>query len=143
MSTFLSGPVAMLGTIGVMVAGFCKVFLLNIGLGSIKIGEPILGGGPFESFWRIIAGTDMMTDLPASVATTLVKTLDTVVGAFLALFGQAIPPLANFQIYNTAVSSGFDISPAWMLQHGVETCAYLFPIFLVGYLILSNREMGK
>jgi len=126
-----------------MIAGFSKTFLMNIGLGSIRIGDPILGGGPFESFYRIIAGTDMMSELPVGFATTMVQSLDTVAGAFLALIGQAIPPLSEFFIYYEAVSRVFDISPAWMLQHGVETAAYVIPIFIVGYLILSNRELAK
>lgn len=144
LSSFLSGPVSMVSTLGVMIAGFCKPFLLKVGLGSMGMGqEGILGGGPFESFWRILTGTNMMSDLPPTFATTFVKSLDAVVGAFMALIGQAIPPLWQFSQYNVALSSGFDVPFAWILQHGIMTLAYFLPMFIIGYLILSNREVAK
>ena len=43
-STFLSGPVAMASTFGILIAGYCKPLFLEIAhLQS-------LGGGPVESF---------------------------------------------------------------------------------------------
>lgn len=144
LSTFLSGPVSMISTLGVLIAGFCKPFLMKIGLGSMGVNqEGILGGGPFESFWRLLSGTNMMSDLPPGFATTFVQSMDAVVGAFMTLIGQAIPPLSSFSLYYKALQDGFDISGAWMLQHGITTFAYVIPLFMIGYLILSNREVAK
>ena len=137
LSTFLSGPVTMVSTMGVMIAGFCKSFLLSIGF----LKE--LGGGPLEALVRILTQQNLVQDLPAGFATSFVKAVDAVFGAFLQLFGQAIPPLAEYSLYDKALASGFDIPLNWMFQNGLMTFSYVIPLFIVGYLILSNREVAK
>jgi ABC-type transport system involved in multi-copper enzyme maturation permease subunit len=136
-STFLSGAVAMISTVGIMIAGFSKSFMIEIGL------NKVLGGGPFESFYRLLIQQNMVVDLPTSFSTSFIKAADKVFGLFLTLIGQAVPPLSEYAVYDTAVVSGFDIPAGWLLNHGVMTLAYAIPIFIVAYLILSNREVAK
>ncbi|MDR1480164.1 MAG: hypothetical protein LBJ00_14605 [Planctomycetaceae bacterium] len=138
-STFLSGPIAMLSTIGIMIAGFSKGFLVQIGIGTI------LGGGPFESLYRLMTQQNMVTDLPAeNYSTTFIKTSDFIYERVLLLpIGKAIPPLSDYGIYDSALVSGFNITSGWLLNHSVMTFAYAVPIFFVAYLILSNRELAK
>lgn len=136
-STFLSGPVAMISTVGVMIAGFTKGFMIKIGL------NEILGGGPFESLYRLLTQENMVTDLPQSFATTFIKSADWVYSGFMLLLGQAIPPLSDYTVYDDSVTYGFNIPGAWLANHTVMTFAYALPIFLVAYLILSNREVAK
>ena len=136
-STFLSGAVAMISSIGIMVAGFSKAFFIEIGL------NKVLGGGPVESFYRLIIQQNMVVDLPSSFGTTFIKSVDKVFGLFMQLFGLAIPPLSDYTIYSNALVSGFDISGNWLLVHGVMTISYIFPLFIVAYLILSSREVAK
>ena len=136
-STFLSGPVAMISTVGIMIAGFAKSFLIEIGL------NKVLGGGPFESFYRLIIQQNMVVDLPTNFSTSFIKAADTVFSYFLTLIGQAIPPLSEYAVYENAVTSGFDIPAGWLLNHSILTLAYAVPVFIVAYLILSNREVAK
>jgi len=136
-STFLSGAVAMISSIGVLIAGFSKAFFMEIGL------NKVLGGGPVESFYRLIIQQNMVVDLPSSFATTFIKSVDKVFGLFMQLFGQAIPPLSDYAVYDNALVSGFDIPGNWLLVHGVMTFSYVTPLFIVAYLILSNREVAK
>jgi hypothetical protein len=136
-STFLSGAVAMISSIGVLIAGFSRAFLMEIGL------NKVLGGGPVESFYRLIIQQNMVVDLPSSFATTFIKSVDKVFGLFMQLFGQAIPPLSDYAVYDNALVSGFDIPVNWLLVHGVMTLSYVVPLFIVAYLILSNREVAK
>ncbi|MDR2755422.1 MAG: hypothetical protein LBC20_06915 [Planctomycetaceae bacterium] len=137
LSTFLSGAVAMISTIGIMIAGFSKTFMIEIGL------NKVLGGGPFESFYRLIIQQNMVVDLPTSFSTSFIKAADNVFGLFLTLIGQTVPPLSEYAVYDTAVVYGFNIPGNWLLNHGVMTLAYAIPIFIVAYLILSNREVAK
>ena len=137
LSTFLSGPVTMVSTMGVMIAGFFKSYLMSIGF----LKE--LGGGPAEALVRILTQQNLVVDLPAGFATSFVKAIDGVFGAFLSLIGQAIPPLAEFSLYDNALASGFDIPLNWMVQNSLMTFSYVIPLFIVGYLILSNREAAK
>ncbi|MDR0704118.1 MAG: hypothetical protein LBF88_03940 [Planctomycetaceae bacterium] len=136
-STFLSGAVAMISTVGIMIAGFSKAFMIEIGL------NKVLGGGPFESFYRLIIQQNMVVDLPTSFATSFIKASDKVFGLFLTLIGQAVPPLSEYAVYDTAVVAGFDIPANWLQNHSVMTFAYAIPLFIVAYLILSNREVAK
>lgn len=136
-STFLSGAVAMISTIGMVIAGFSKAFMIEIGL------NKVLGGGPFESFYRLIIQQNMVVDLPTSFSTSFIKAADKVFGLFLTLIGQAVPPLSEYAVYDKTIANGFNINSGWLLQHGILTLAYAIPIFIVAYLILSNREVAK
>ncbi|MCL2742816.1 MAG: hypothetical protein FWE67_03090 [Planctomycetaceae bacterium] len=136
-STFLSGPVAMISTVGVMVAGFSKAFMIEIGL------NKVLGGGPFESLLRIMTQQNMVVDLPKSFSTTFVQSADNVYSMFMRLLGQAIPPLSDYSVYDGAVVKGFSIPSYWLMNHTIMTLAYAVPLFIVAYLILSNREVAK
>ena len=136
-STFLSGPVAMLSTIGILVAGFAKSFVIELGL------NRVLGGGPFEALYRLLIQQNMVVDLPTSMATQFIKAADEVYSKFLLLVGQSVPPLSEYAVYDNALVSGFDIPIGWVLNHSVMTLAYAVPLFVVAYLILSNREVAQ
>ena len=136
-STFLSGPVAMISTLGVLVAGFTKSFVTELGL------NRVLGGGPFEAFYRLITQQNLVVDLPTSAATQFIKATDVVFSKFLLLVGQAVPPLSEYAVYDSALVSGFDIPMNWILHHSIVTLAYAVPVFIVAYLILSNREVAQ
>jgi len=136
-STFLSGPVAMLSTIGVLVAGFAKSFVVELGL------NRVLGGGPFESFYRLLIQQNMVVDLETGMATQFIKAADVVYSKFLLLVGQAVPPLSEYAVYDNALVSGFNIPADWVMVHSVTTLAYAVPLFFVAYLILSNREIAQ
>ena len=136
-STFLSGPVAMLSTIGVLIAGFAKSFVIELGL------NRALGGGPFESLYRLLIQQNIVVDLPTGVATQFIKAADVVYSKFLLLVGQAVPLLSEYAVYDNALVSGFSIPVGWVLNHSVMTLAYVVPLFIVAYLILSNREVAQ
>jgi hypothetical protein len=137
LSTFLGGPVTMVALFGVMIAGFSRRLLLAVAMGEN------LGGGAFESFMRMMTQSNLMDDMNKGMAAAFVIMLDKVGGAFLVVLGQVIPPLYDFVNYETALQRGFDVPFHWMLVHGLTTFGYVLPIFLVGYIILKNREVAK
>ena len=136
-STFLSGPVAMLSTIGVLIAGFTKKFVVSLGL------NEQLGGGPFEAFYRLLIQQNMVVDLPTSVATQFIKAADVAFSPFLLLVGHVVPSLSEFALYDNALVNGFNIPADWVLMHSFLTLGYVVPLFVVAYLILSNREIAQ
>jgi hypothetical protein len=136
-STFLSGPVAMLSTMGVLIAGFAKTFVVELGF------NRVLGGGPFESLYRLLIQQNMVVDLETGMATQFIKAADVVYSKFLLLVGQAVPPLSEYAVYDSALVSGFSIPMGWILNHSVMALAYSLPLFIVAYLILSNREVAQ
>ncbi len=92
LSTFLTGPVAMLATSGILMAGFSKDMLMELAAG------PKYGGGPFESFVRLVTQNNMMTPLEPGLTTTFMQMADTVAETFLRVCGSIIPPIARLQL---------------------------------------------
>ena len=137
LSTFLGGPVAMVSLFGVMIAGFARRLLLAVAMGEN------LGGGAFESLMRMLTQQNLMEDMNKSMGAAFIIMLDKVSGGFLVVLGQVIPPLYDFVNYETALQRGFDVPVSWMVVHGLTTFGYVLPLFLVGYIILKNREVAK
>ncbi|MDR0326667.1 MAG: hypothetical protein LBI05_00050, partial [Planctomycetaceae bacterium] len=136
-STFLSGPVAMLSTIGILIAGFSKSMLVKLGF------NELLGGGPFESFYRLMIQQNMVVDLSTSVSTQFIKAADVVYCNFLWLIGQAVPPLSEYAIYDKALAAGFCIPADLLLRSSTITLGYAIPLFIIAYWILCNREVAQ
>ena len=135
-STFLSGAVAMVGTLGVLIAGFFTDYLTELGVG------PKYGGGPFESFRRLVNQDNVMTDLAPGLGTDLVKLSDQLVQPSLRLMGAILPPFDEFSCAGF-VANGFDIPPDFILTRTFMALAFFVPLFIVGYLFLRNREVAR
>jgi hypothetical protein len=136
-STFLSGPVAMLATGGVMLSGFFKDALLELARG------PKYGGGPFESFVRLITQNNMMSPLEPGLKTTVIQVADQVSELALRVIGAVIPAFPEFD-YSTRVASGFDVSwDPWIFVPLVRALAFLVPLFVAGYFFLKTREVAR
>ncbi|MBQ1337751.1 MAG: hypothetical protein IIY32_05480, partial [Thermoguttaceae bacterium] len=136
-STFLSGPVAMASTFGILIAGFCKPLFLQIAH------LQALGGGPIESFNRLITHENMMIDLPNTFSTHLGQTFDQIAGGFLSVIGLALPGFSDFNYYADCVANGYSIPWNSVLVHIVTTVSFLVPLFIFAYVILRNREVAK
>ncbi|MDO5552697.1 MAG: hypothetical protein Q4G68_02960 [Planctomycetia bacterium] len=136
-STFLSGPVAMVTTFGILIAAFCKQLFLQVAY------MQALGGGPVEAFNRLIRHENLMTELPKDFTTSLIKFFDMIASGFLSVIGLAVPSFSDYNIYMDSVAAGYNIPWNTICVHGVTTFAYVIPLFIVGYLILRNREVAK
>ena len=136
-STFLSGPVAMFSTFGVMIAAFCRELLMNIAF------MRELGGGPFEAWERLITHENLMSDLSNTFGTYLIKFFDVLASGFLCFIGLVIPSFTEYDIYTNYVASGFNIPFNTLAVHGLTTLAFAVPLFVVAYLILRSREVAK
>ncbi len=136
-STFLSGPVAMLATVGTLIGG-----LSNELLGSLSKGEA-LGGGPFEAFWRLVTQSNITSALEPSLKTDVVKTADMVSALGLRVFSAILPPFGDFS-YAESVAYGFYVSwNPWILVPTLRAMAFLIPVFVAGYFFLKTREVAR
>jgi hypothetical protein len=136
-STFLSGPVAMLATVGAMIGGFFSDFLARLSQGAV------LGGGPFESIIRLVRQENLMTDLEPGLRTTAAKMADVVAEAGLWVVARILPPFTDFN-YADWVAYGFDISwDPWIAVPTVRAFAFLIPVFVAGYFFLKTREVAQ
>jgi hypothetical protein len=135
-STFLSGPVAIIATLGVLVGGFFNDFMLRLAT------RHTYGGGPFESLYRLLTQDNMTIELPAGLTTNVVKILDQPAEACLWLLANVLPDFGRFS-FSEYVASGFNIPGDTILAYTCRAFAFVLPVFVVAYLCLKNREIAK
>ena len=138
-STFLSGPVALMATLGAVVAA------------SSATSSPSwprarsLGGGPLESLDRILTQQNMISELSRGCAPTRGK--DARLGARrsrLAVISRRCCPISDRFNFADHVSYGFDISGSLLAADALSgRLAFLLPVFVAGYLFLKTREVAE
>ncbi|NLY02462.1 MAG: ABC transporter permease [Rhodopirellula sp.] len=135
-STFLSGPVAMVATLGVLVGGMFSTFLSDLAKGAV------VGGGPIESLIRLVTQQNVMTEMDPGLRTEVAQMFDRVLEYFLLAVSAILPPFREFN-YARYVAYGFDISGDLMLVRVLSAAAYLLPVFLAAYFFLKTREVAR
>lgn len=135
-STFLSGPVAMIATLGVLVGGLFSDFMWRLAT------KHTYGGGPFESLYRLLTQDNMTTELPSGLATTVVKLLDRPAEAGLWLLSNLLPDFGRFG-FSDYVANGFNVPGDVILTYTFRTFGFVLPVFVAAYLCLKNREVAK
>ncbi len=135
-STILSGPVAMLATLTALVLGFRAQFIVDVARGAIE------GGGPLESFIRLIRQQNVTLQLEPGLTTTIVQGID---GVFMAFMTAVTGMLPNFGKFNTIdyLAKGYDIPPDVVLVQIFTALGYLAAVFAIGYLCLRTREVAR
>jgi hypothetical protein len=134
--TFLSWPVALLTTIAFFVAGQVAFgFLLEF------TRQSLIGGGPFESLFRLLTHENQMTDLAATPPVVVAKTLDALVMPVMERLVYIVPNFTALDVSNT-VADGFAVSWGLMLSNLLLALAYALPFSIAGYFILKNREVA-
>lgn len=135
-STFLSGPIAMLATLGTLVGGLFNDYMYRLATGQTY------GGGPFESIIRILTQQNQTSELEPGLRSTIAQALDQAAELGLRVISMILPDFSriNFAEY---VASGFNVSGDLMLLSVFRTFAFVLPVFVAGYLCLKNREIGK
>lgn len=136
-STFLSTPVALFATLFVMLGGYCHVYLGQLG------GGEVLGGGPFESFIRLINQDNLTIELDLNAAENIIAGIfDSVFQGFIWLMAHLVPAFNRFEC-SDYVSKGFNIPPALVVMNFLYVLAFTFPIYIIGYLMLKTREIER
>jgi len=137
-STFLSGPIGILATVGAVIPKlFCPQLLAELATGQA------VGGGPLESLYRLVTQENMVTELQPGLKTTVIEMLDDHV--FVHGMRVAVAVLPEFGRFHFAdyVAYGFDISGNLVLQCVLQTLAFMVPVFVAGYFFLKMREVAR
>lgn len=141
-STFLSGPVAMLATLGALLGGYFNDFMYSLAVGRTAEGDIVYGGGPVESLIRLVKQQNIMTEMDPSLGATVAQMMDVVLGYGLRVMATILPSFGDFS-YANYVASGFDVAGNVILVRTVTALAFLIPVFIAGYLCLKNREVAQ
>ena len=136
-STFLSGPVAMLATLGALIGGMATRFM-----GQLASGE-LPGGGPVEAFYRILTQENLISELPEGFFRDLIFMVDTALqGYYLRGMVEILPAFQWFD-YSTWVAYGFNISGDLLASCILTLVGFVLPVFLAGYFFLKLREVAR
>ena len=142
-STFLAGPVALLATISVIIVGLFREFIQRLFESQLTGDSTIApGGGPIESFYRLVTQTAITLDLEQTPFVAAMKGIDTALMAPMRLGAALFPSLSSLGT-GDFVSSGFDIPLDLILAHSAETFGYLLAFFIIGALCLRAREVAS
>ena len=141
LSTFLSGPIAVLATAGVLIGGLHKQFVVDLA------SHVVVGGGPVEAFVRMIKQQNIVVDMEPGLLTTVVHMADKVLEQILFVISSILPDFgaltfttAQEQLY---VAAGFDVPGDLLGISLFRGLAFLLPLFVAGYLFLKTREVAQ
>lgn len=136
-STFLSGPVALVATMAVIVLGFFGGMFADI------IGDLQEGGGPIETLIRIVTQQGVITslDLGNDQLENLIQQFD---WYFMKGMSVVVSALPDFREFSTSefVAYGVDIFGGLLSRHILIAFGYFLMTTLVGYFFLKTREMA-
>lgn len=140
-SCFLKGPVSTFLTGSLIVLGnVFYEFVRDIYSQKAMQGR-VLGGGMFESVYRLITQMNMQTPLPDNVGTDIIQFLDERIFNLLFLVNAVIPNFTYFNM-NKFTANGFDVPfMGALVPSFLITVGYLIPLIILGYFCLQLREL--
>ncbi|HQR05775.1 MAG TPA: hypothetical protein PLN21_03080 [Gemmatales bacterium] len=142
LSTYLNAPISLLVTILIIILG--QPAILKYIDEQAQPDDPVNrpGGRVFESAYRLANKENMVTQLQDSTATRAVVALDSSTRYFFKLIHAALP---DVDIYDRKlfVAEGFSIPMNEMIAAFLRLVMYSFPLLLLGYFLLSGREIAN
>ena len=142
-STFLSGPVAMVGTLAVIVMGFFTESIGKLFVAVITDNDKLVpGGGPIESLIRLITQKTITLKLEPTLGVQVAQFFDKIM---MTMMKAVVNVLPNFGDYSNIryVADGFSIPLNRLLEQATTGCGFLLALFLVGHIFLRMRELAK
>jgi ABC-type transport system involved in multi-copper enzyme maturation permease subunit len=136
LSTFLSAPVALFATGITLVIGLFRGFII-----SVATGEQV-GGGPVESFVRIITQMNQTIELDMGKPVEwIIKGIDAVLMFFMWIAANVFP---DYRALDTSrfVAYGFNIDGNLLAQHCLIALAYFVVLSVFGNFFLKSREIA-
>lgn len=142
-STVVAGPVALFAALAMLLVGQFRDFIFKLFTSQVS-GDTAQapGGGPIESFYRIVTQASITAELDKSAAVLWMKAIDTVLLAPLRLAAGLFPSLSALDT-SAYVAGGFDIPLRLVAMDAAETVGYLAVLVVAGALFFRGREVGS
>ncbi|MFN9370227.1 MAG: ABC transporter permease [Planctomycetia bacterium] len=143
LSTVVAGPVALFGTLAILLVGQFRDFISKLFTSQVT-GDSVAapGGGPIESFYRIVTQASITAELEKTTGVLWMKTIDTLLLAPLRLAAGLFPSLSALGT-SDFVAGGFDIPLNRVAMDVAETFGYLVVLVVAGAVFLRTREVGS
>jgi len=142
-STFLSGPVALLAALAVVLVGHFRGFIDRLFESQVTGDSRIQpGGGPIESLVRMATQESITVNWDPTPAAQAIKAVDTLLLAPMRLAAGVFPSLAELGT-GDFVAEGFDIPFDLVAAHGVEAAGFVAAFCIAGAFCLKAREVAS
>ena len=135
-STFLSGPIAMLATVGVLIGGVFRESVYELAFGENY------GGGPAESVIRIFTHQNIVSETEPGLRGDVAQMVDAALRPCLWTVAQILPEFDNFSCADY-LAYGFNIPTDWICEQGLVVFGFFFLLFVAGSFLLKTREVAK
>ncbi len=135
LSTILSMPVTMFGTIIVIVLGFVTDFIRAIVIPNAD------GGGPIESFVRMVTQMNMQTPLQKSFLVTAMTAIDKALLAILNALSYVVPDFSRLD-FSKYVQFGYWVDGDRLLVATSLAISFCVGLIVFGYFNLKAREIA-
>ena len=136
-STVFNSAVSLLATIFSIIMGFYSGTIEELN------NKQLVGGGPVESFYRLITQDNMLTPLQEGLFRTSVERVDEVLLYVMNAVATLLPDFSQFDRNLRYLVDGFDIPTALAAQNVIALFGYLVPVVIIGYLFMRSREVAK
>jgi hypothetical protein len=136
-STFLSGPVAIVATLSVIVLGMFGWFLDDLTSGKLP------GGGPVESMIRLPLQSGSVTelDLGSPAVENVIRAIDRGILFSVGLLKNALPNLYDLGT-TEFVTYGVNLFEGLLARHLTIAFGYFMMTSIISYFFLKTREMA-
>lgn len=134
-STYLAGVVSFLAALFLFLAGYFQSFLRELASGLN------VGGGPFESFTRLVKGQTSAGELDKTPTVQAALLGDDVFRWLLRRILNIIPDTERFT-WSEYLKQGFNIPGDFMLLNLLFLAAYMLPWFVLAYYLMRSREIA-
>jgi len=134
-STYLAGVIAALGAFFLFLAGYFQEFIQALAAGTN------IGGGPFESFTRLVKGVTTATELDKTPGVQASLFGDRIYRWGLRRFLNVIPDTDRFT-WSNYLAQGFNISFDFILLNLLFLAAYMLPWAVLAYYLMRSREIA-
>ncbi len=140
-STFVKGPVSTLLVVTFLLIGQVMRGMMDEHLEQyFKEGRP-LGGGTFESLYRIITQNNQISSLDDTPAIRFMQWVDSLIIEWMAAMKNIIPDFRQFDGI-PYLANGFDVPwESLTLPSVLMTIGFLMPCLVVGTYSLMIREL--
>jgi ABC-type transport system involved in multi-copper enzyme maturation permease subunit len=135
-STFLSAPVGIILSIVVILFGFISEFVRTMAQPDVS------GGGPIESFWRLITQKNMEVELEPGLQRTLMEQGDTFLINALYYLTFLAPDFKRLN-FSSFLTYGYSVDANRLGVALAISIGFCIWVSILGYFCLKTREIAK
>lgn len=136
LSTFLSTPVTMIGVMSMLVLGYNSSFISGL------ISKENIGGGPLESFYRIVTQKNMEIELEQGLARMVLEQADFFLLSVLGSLSNIAPNFSQLH-FSEFLLYGYSIDIHRLAAALSVALAFTIGLTVFGYFCFKTREIAK